>query len=406
MFAGIQRWSARSSGTDLVAYVMIGAALLQFTLFPPALPAWRYWATIAALLGLVAIHALPTPIHREPTSPGVVQPGSPGFGRVTAFMVLHAVLYLIAFALGASGYFSFIPFLLFLLVGQATWIFPPIRAAIFVVVLFVTTMVLITMTNDLETGLNNTFSLVPGIFFTVIFTLLASRAVAQTARVEGLLAELRTTNAELEIARARARDLGVADERVRLAREIHDGLGHHLTVLAIQLQAAEKLVARDPERAASTIAVCRREAQTALEEVRRSVAALRPASLDAPLTEAIKTLVRDFGAGAGIVTQLRIDGTLPALAPAASTTLYRAVQEGLTNAQRHGAASEICVALASQCDTLHLHITDNGHAVPGTTGGGHGLAGLRERASNLGGRVEAGPRAAGGYQLDVWLPLA
>jgi signal transduction histidine kinase len=111
-----------------------------------------------------------------------------------------------------------------------------------------------------------------GLLFTATFSVVVMRYAEQKAHAEALLRELQVANAELAAAREREKELAVAGERLRLARDIHDGLGHHLTALNVQLQAAAKLVGRDPDRAASAIAICREEAQAALDEVRR----LRP----------------------------------------------------------------------------------------------------------------------------------
>jgi signal transduction histidine kinase len=127
------------------------------------------------------------------------------------------------------------------------------------------------------------------------FALVMVRSGEQTVHANRLLNELQIAHAELAAAREREKDLAVAEERVRLARDIHDGLGHHLTVLNVQLQAAAKLIDREPGRAAAAIATCREEAQAALDEVRRSVAAMRRSPLDGrTLDEALPALVRDF----------------------------------------------------------------------------------------------------------------
>ncbi len=123
---------------------------------------------------------------------------------------------------------------------------------------------------------------------------------------------------------------------MRLARDIHDGLGHHLTVLSIQLQAAEKLVERNPQAAAEAIRVSRGEAQAALEEVRRSVGVMRQSPAESqPLVEMISNLVHDFDEHTGLQSNFEQNGTPIELSTFAEQTLFRTVQESLTNIQKH-----------------------------------------------------------------------
>jgi signal transduction histidine kinase len=227
-------------------------------------------------------------------------------------------------------------------------------------------------------------------------------------RAEALAAELRATNLALREARERERELAAAEERVRLAHDIHDGLGHHLTVLNVQLQAADKLITRDPERAAAAIALSRAEAQAALAEVRRSVAAMRRAPLDGQtLPEAMAALVRDFDRASPLETTFTLDGAPLTLGPAATMTLYRTAQEGLTNTQKHAAATTVQVLLRYRPDEVQVRVQDNGQGAPtpGDSAGGFGLVGLRERVERLNGTLSAGPEAENdGFVLEVILP--
>jgi len=227
-------------------------------------------------------------------------------------------------------------------------------------------------------------------------------------RSERLLGELRAANAALEAAALRERELAAAEERVHLAREIHDGLGHHLSVLNVQLQAAARLVERDPARAAETLALCRQEAQAAMAEVRRSVAAMRRSPLDGRrLEEALATLVEDFDRASPLAARFDLRGEPVELAPAAAMTLYRAAQEGLTNAQKHARAGQVRVELLFAPRSVAVRVQDDG-ATPiasSQSPAGFGLAGLRERAEQLGGSLRAGSVADGrGYTLELEVP--
>jgi signal transduction histidine kinase len=253
-------------------------------------------------------------------------------------------------------------------------------------------------------------SLVVGFAFGLLVVALIERYARQTSRAEALLKELQIANFELETARQMERDLAVAAERVRLARDIHDGLGHHLTVLSIQLQAAAKLVERSPQDAAEAIRACREEAQAALDEVRSSVGLMRqPLAGSETLAEALASLVQNFDRRAGLRARFTCEGAPVELSPFARETLFRAVQEGLTNARKHArGASCVFVDLAYAPVSIRLRLRDDGEkpaGAPASGSPGFGLAGLRERVGRLGGDFRSGPGAAGGFELEICIPI-
>jgi signal transduction histidine kinase len=285
----------------------------------------------------------------------------------------------------------------------------PFRQALGLVVGFCGAWLLILALMGLSTfDLWNLFvSLAVGIVFVMALAALLRRNAEQTRHAQELAAELRETNAELLAARQRERELAVAEERVRLAREIHDGLGHHLTVLSVQLQVARKLVESDPARAAEVIETCRTEARSALEEARRSVAMMRRTPLDGrSLEQALTELTGEFDAHSDLGVRLTVEGEERALDPARAMTLFRAAQEGLTNAQKHAHGAEhVTVALQFGREAIFLRIRDDGRAVGAAgTGGGFGLLGLRERVEQLGGRLTAGSGEGGGFELVLEVP--
>lgn len=249
---------------------------------------------------------------------------------------------------------------------------------------------------------DETFALMLGVAITAAFASAVRFYLEQAERMQQL-------NAELLASQARERELAVAAERVRLARDIHDGLGHHLTVLAVQLQAAERLLQRDPARVAATLALCRAETQTALADVRQSVAALRLSPLDGhSLAAALDKLTRDFSQAAGIQACLIQHGSAVPLPSSAGLTIYRTAQEGLTNVQKHALnATQVTVTLAYTALQVRLTVQDDGASVsPTTHPPGFGLAGLRERADQLGGTLQAGPLSPQGFRLELQLPLS
>src|SRR5262249_24592824 len=231
------------------------------------------------------------------------------------------------------------------------------------------------------------------------------------AEVQRLADELQSANQQLRAYAAQVEALATTQERNRLAREIHDSLGHYLTVINVQLEAAQVLLPGDPARAQTALPKAQALAQDGLADVRRSVAALRAApNGNRPLPEALAELVEESRA-AGIVTQLTVQGSPRALPPQTEQTLYRAAQEALTNVRKHARASRADLTLDfTAADRVRLVVADNGvGAAPsaeapgaaGRPGGGFGLLGLRERAQLIGGRVEVHSQPGQGFQLEV-----
>jgi signal transduction histidine kinase len=237
-------------------------------------------------------------------------------------------------------------------------------------------------------------------FFAAISTALIQQQKGRQ-RAEQLLAELEDAHEQLRAYTAQVKALAVAEERNRLAREIHDSLGHYLTAITMQLQAAGKLVAEQPERAAESIAKAEEMARESLAEVRRSVAALRTSPLDTvALGDAIGELVEALY-DSGIATTFSVKGKSQSLPIQAKTALYRAAQEGLTNVRKHAKASAVEIMLAYEPEQVMLTIADNGVGQRSTASDGFGLPGLRERLSLVGGTLEADNDPEGGFRLHV-----
>jgi signal transduction histidine kinase len=248
-----------------------------------------------------------------------------------------------------------------------------------------------------------------GMLFVQVFVLLIDRAQQETQRAEKLLDDLRSANLQLTAAHRQEKELAIAEERMRLARDIHDGLGHHLTVLSIQLQAAEKLVARSPQDAAEAIRISRSEAQAALEDVRQSVGMMRQTPAESrPLEEILATLTREFALHTALQVDFHQVGAPVELSPFTRQTLFRAVQESLTNVQKHGRdVTCINVRLEYTPEAVRLVVGDDGRMpeVPPAGAAGFGLTGLRERLDQLGGSLRSGPGREAGFELEVRIPL-
>jgi signal transduction histidine kinase len=217
----------------------------------------------------------------------------------------------------------------------------------------------------------------------------------------------------LQAAQRQLQDLAVAEERNRLARELHDSLGHRLTVAVVQLEGAQRLIPTDPGRAARMTGAMRAQLKEALADLRGAVAALRDdapgvnGAPAAPLPVALADLARAFTDSTGLPVHLALPPECPPLPAAHRLALYRAAQEALTNTQRHAAASQAWLTMSLAPGQVTLTAADDGHGfeAPADSGGGFGLRGLRERALALGGEMVLAPRPGGGAQLGFSLPL-
>ena len=211
--------------------------------------------------------------------------------------------------------------------------------------------------------------------------------------------------AELALEREKHAELAVVAERGRLARELHDVISHAVTVMVVQAGAAEQLLdADDPAR--SHVHAVRSTGKQALGELRRQLGLMREGRPTSPsplpgLPE-VRGLVEEMGA------ELSIDPDLPVeVAPGLGLTVYRVVQEALTNAHRHAAGAPVRVLLRRDGPDLEILVDDDGAGTSSTEGTGHGLSGMRERVEMYGGHLDVGPRGdGGGWRVRVELPVS
>jgi two-component system sensor histidine kinase DesK len=213
-----------------------------------------------------------------------------------------------------------------------------------------------------------------------------------------LLRDLRVRNTELDRARAELARTAVAAERERFARDLHDLLGHSLSVIAIKAELAGRLLPDAPDRAASEVADLETVARSALREVRDAVSGYRRPTLEGELEGARMAL-----AATGIIAE--IERGTDALSPEVEAVLAWAVREGATNVIRHSGASHCEVRVHGASGEVEVEILDDGRGVAEASTCGNGLEGLRERAAAVRGRLEAGAAASGGFRLAVSVPL-
>ncbi|GAA1354036.1 histidine kinase [Streptomyces beijiangensis] len=259
----------------------------------------------------------------------------------------------------------------------------------------VTLMVATVMTQDLHHGLE--LLRISGWMIAVLFCGIDVRVYRQYV-------------ASLKARAAREAEQRVTDERMRIARDLHDLLAHSITLIGVQTSVASHILTVDPDRLdRATIAkaldgiaeTCR----TARGELRTTLEVLR-----ADGTGGLSDPLPDLAALPGLVEaasaelDLRTEGL--AVAPATAAAAYRIVQESLTNAVRHaGPAARVRVSVYGAGETLQVKVVDDGKAPGGTSGSGYGIVGMRERARSVGGLLTAGPRRDGGFEVRAELPL-
>ncbi|WP_404961975.1 sensor histidine kinase [Streptomyces sp. 147326] len=243
-----------------------------------------------------------------------------------------------------------------------------------------------------------------------------SQEVAVTAWVLAILAvselvRLRREQWARERAERRAAERRrVDEERLRIARELHDVLAHSISVINVQAGVGLALLDSDPEQARTALTTIKAASKEALGEVRQVLDTLR-APGEAPRTPApgldrLDELVEQ-AAAAGLTVDVSAEGEARALAPGVDLAAFRILQEALTNVVRHSGARTARIRLGWRPRALELRVEDDGPATGGATdGSGNGLVGMRERASALGGDIEAGPRPDGGFRVIARLPLA
>jgi signal transduction histidine kinase len=238
-------------------------------------------------------------------------------------------------------------------------------------------------------------------------------AVGQAVRAkrahQAMLEERARRAEEGREAEARRR---VQQERLRIARELHDAVGHHVALISVQAGAMGCLLDTDLAKARESLTHIQRASEAALEELRLTVGLLRQPGDREPVEPAgglgrLDELVASFGA-TGLRVRCEVSGAARPLPEAVDLTAYRLIQESLTNTAKHAAGTSASVSIAFRPAVLALAVEDDGPA--GSVSGpvapeaGHGIIGMRERAAALGGWLSAGPRAGGGFRVLAELP--
>ena len=231
--------------------------------------------------------------------------------------------------------------------------------------------------------------------------------------------QLAERTAELAAERERSAAQAVTIERVRIARELHDVVAHHVSLMGVQAGAARRVLDRDPGQASASLGVVEENARTAVEELRRMLGTLRSdddaagggtTGGDGPSTEGITRIAElaESARVAGHPAEYVVVGTERPVPPTVAAVAYRIVQEAVTNILKHaGPTARADVRLRYLDDSVEVEVADDGlgaRAARSTSGSGLGHVGMRERVDAVDGRIEIGPRARGGYLVRAWLP--
>ncbi|MCT2589954.1 sensor histidine kinase [Streptomyces sp. N2-109] len=248
-----------------------------------------------------------------------------------------------------------------------------------------------------------------------VWTVLARRRVR---RVRAEAAERDTSRQDIE---HRLLEFSARGERARIARELHDVVAHHISMISVQAETARLTTPGMPEEGAKKLLAIGDTARTALTEMRRLLGVLRedagagaePTRQPQPGLQQLLELLDETRESAGASTRLIVTGRVTALDPGLELTAYRIVQEALTNVRRHAPGAAADVEIVYGPDTLHLRVRDNG---PGPTASrarrgenrgdsqGHGLLGMRERAASVGGELRTSRAPVGGFLVEATLP--
>lgn len=256
--------------------------------------------------------------------------------------------------------------------------------------------------NDPDQGWGDFF------FISLLFTIVWLAGNALGAKLtQYRQAEERAARLEREREdRARA---AVAEERARIARELHDVVGHSVSVMTVQASGVRRLLRPEQEREREALLIVEQTGREALAEMRRLVDVLRrpeeaPALAPQPSLQHLDKLV-DQVRESGLNVELKVEGDVAKLPASVDLAAYRLVQEGLTNTLKHAQAHRAEVLVRYGNGEVEVVVADDGNGTGGGAGGGHGLVGLRERIAVAGGELDAGPRTGGGFQVRARLPM-
>jgi signal transduction histidine kinase len=306
--------------------------------------------------------------------------------RLLLYFAVNLALWLVEFWLVPDAYW-----VIFAYIGQMFGLLPARYGLI--ASLFVSAFLFATNASQPSAGADG--SLLVGmlaVWASLVVFMLYINHLTRTSQGRGeLIAELQAAKAELEIAQQREAELAVLRERERLARDLHDSLGHTLVALSVQLEAVQRLYRVDPEQASAQVDEMKALTRSSMDALRRSLAGLRAPGLgDSALRPALQALCVDFGQRTGLEVSCHVDEGADDLRPALAEALWRITQEALTNVEKHACARRAGVILRCEPGSVLLQVIDDGAGLPPeaeTSPNRFGLRGMRERVEGLGGAL-------------------
>ena len=333
--------------------------------------------------------------------------------RPAAILLLIArmALYEVVVMVDCSGFSKFlyliVPFTAFFLDRRLSY-----GLAVFYIGLFVARLMSYSPTWYLnQKWMSDLLIFAIGLVFSISMAKVVSDNDSSRMRAETSLAELELSHQRLKKYTEQVAGLAAAEERNRLARDIHDSLGHYLTVINVQLEKALAFRERNPQETEQALWDAKRSARQALQDVRQSVSALRHSgevfSLSAALTELTQNMRTDH-----LTVDLQIVGDESDFSKLALMSLYRAAQEGLTNIQKHAQASRVTLTVILEEQMARLHLDDDGRGFdadqldqsPSTRQEHFGLQGVRERLELVGGTMKVESHPTQGVHLFITIP--
>jgi signal transduction histidine kinase len=294
-------------------------------------------------------------------------------------------------------------FVAILLLNLAAWLFGRLdrRSSVVGLLLIYAAVIVVDTQADELTAANVGFP-----WF--LFTLFWGASVFVTSR-EGHAREAEERAQRMATEQETASLQAVAEERQRIARELHDVIAHSVSVMTVQAGAVRRLLLPEQERERQALEIVESTGREALTEMRRLVGLLRehgtmPEFAPQPSLRTLDILIGTVRE-AGLEVELDVHGQERELPPGVDLSAYRLVQEALTNTLKYAGPAQAWVTLRWSEDELELEVANNGHSEAASNGSGHGLAGMRERVALCGGTLETGPRDGGGFVVRCHLPL-
>jgi signal transduction histidine kinase len=378
----VRRLETLARGHFFDAAILIVAAIAQFEIWTE--PTWPRWQLAAG----AAAATLPLLARRR-------------YGIVTSLVPL-VVVSALAVRYGTEVYESGTMFVVVLLVAASTGHLGDRRQAL-------AGLVALIVTANVATASFPEQELTEYLWVTSFFVgvWLASYVLAQRGR-----------QAQEAVARARIMELerqaeagaAVAEERARIARELHDVVAHSVSVMTVQAGGVRRLLLPEQEREREALETIEQTGRQALAEMRRMLGVLRqpteepPALAPQPGLGNLEDLARQVRE-AGLPVELRVSGERPDLPAGIDLSAYRVVQEALTNALRHAGPARATVDVRYSAEAVELEVANDGRSDTTGDADGQGLVGMRERVQLCGGTVESGPRAGGGFAVRARIPV-